>query len=155
MNDKKIWGALIGLALFAAYSQVRVFQIDKQLQKADRLPYELAILGTEAVQSIENAKVEAIKSLRETIASEIASVGKNVSDEQARSLENRLKQLNAEISKQEAELRSAQAKLDRTLYGLPEQVDLDRLKRLLRWKMETTVSGFWYYRSVQHFQRFN
>lgn len=143
MTDRKIWIAVVGLALVAAYLQVRVFQLDQQLKDAGRLREELASLAAESVQSIESAGQATLKSFRETVASDLASVAKTVSDEQARALEERLKRLNVEVSKLEAESRNAQAERDRVLNGLPEHVELDELNDYYaaRWKQKTGYIG--------------
>lgn len=143
VTDRKIWITVVGLALVAAYLQVRVFQLDQQLKDAGRLREELASLAAESVQSIESAGQATLKSFRETVASDLASVAKTVSDEQARALEERLKRLNAEVSKLEAESRNAQAERDRVLNGLPEHVELDELNDYYaaRWKQKTGYIG--------------
>jgi len=143
MADRKIWIAVVALALASAYLQVRVSRLDRQSQEIGPLRDQVAVLATESVQSIEHAKQDALKSLQETVASDLASVAETVSDEQAKALEERLRLVTAEVSKREAELKNAQAERDRILSGLPEQVELDELNDYYapKWKQQTSYRG--------------
>ena len=143
MTGKRIWIVVVALALLAAYSQVRLFQTDQRLQKADRLPEALATEAAESVRLIESARQEALKSLRDTVASDLTTAAKAVSDEQAQALEERLRQLAVEVAKREVELKNAQAERDRVLNGMPEHVELDQLNDYYapKWKQQTGYLG--------------
>lgn len=134
---------VVALALLAAYSQVRLFQVDQRLQKADRLPEALATEAAESVRSIESARQEALKSLRDTVASSLTVSAKAVSDEQAQALEGRLRQLAVEVAKREVELKNAQAERDHVLNGMPEHVALDQLNDYYaeKWKQQAGYFG--------------
>lgn len=127
MPDRRLWIPLVAVALLAGYSQLRVFQLDKRLQDTAGLPEALSAQASESEKAIESARDMAVKSLRDSVASDLVSTAKTISDEQARALEDRLRQLAGEVSKREAEVRSAEAERDRVLNGLPEHVELDQL----------------------------
>lgn len=148
MPDRRVWISLVAVALLAGYSQFRIFQLDHRLEDAATLPDVLSAQASESMEAIENARSMAIKSLRESVSSDLVSAAEAISDEQARVLEDRLRQLAREVSKREAEVRSAEAERDRVLNGLPEQVELDQLNDYYAelWKKETgylsTVESF-------------
>jgi len=139
MTDKRVWIPLVAVALLAGYSQFRVSQLDQRVQDTGRLQQALSAEASESMKAIERARDLAIKSLRDTIASDLVSAAKTISDQQTRALEDRLRKLADEVSKREAEVRSAEAERDRVLNGLPEHVELDQLNDYYAalWKKET------------------
>lgn len=138
-TKRRIWIAVVGVALIAAYSQLRLFQLDEKVRGFEHLSDELSTRAAESLQAIETARDLALKSLHDSVASDLASAARAVSDEEARAFEDRLRQLTAEVSRREAELAALKAERDRTLNGLPEQVDLDQLNDYYaaKWKTET------------------
>jgi hypothetical protein len=122
---------------------VRVLHLDRELQKMGRIRDEVAAVTTQSVRSIQDAKHEALRSLRDTVTSDLTSAAKVVSDKQAQALEERLRHLSTALSKRKAELKAAQAERDRVLNGLPEQVDLDQLNDYYasKWKQNTSSYG--------------
>jgi hypothetical protein len=148
MADRRVWISLVAVALLAGYSQFRVFQLDRRLGDVTHLPEALSAQASESTKAIEGARDQALKSLHDTVASDLLSAAKTISDQQARALEDRLRQLAIEVSKREAAVRSAEAERDRLQNGLPEHVDLDQLNAYYAelWKKETgyasTVESF-------------
>lgn len=140
MNRVQVWIAVGTVFVVLTLLQLGVIRFEK-------IHDDFIEQSKQSQQSLEDARVQSLQSLRDAVLGELTVSARALSDEQVRLLEERLQKLTIEVSNREVQLKKIEQLRDRIDRGLPELVELDQLGR----DYSVRLKGAGYYGAIDTF----